>query len=304
MTTHKEFAMLAGEYGFEKTYFTKPMRFERDNNCPFRLVWDARAEFPFAKSIAVLVFPYPAFDMNERIPAYYLASNKAYFSAKGLIEELANRGIHAEKANISVKRQLISSGIGNRCLNSLVSLKGYGTRCVILALAIDTLSPLEYDERDAPCGSCTKCMDACPTGAVAPEGMDYRRCLRFALEELPHSDEAKLLQKTYIGCEICQYACPRNARANGHEVGSEVRDAFDTARLISGDCASARKLVGKNMTGGGKLTAEAIAMAARDEENFLALYGDELAKAENSGLEAVGDAIRFAKELVGKEHEE
>ena len=302
--THREFALLAEEYGFEKTYFTKLMSLKRDDNDPFRLVWNAKAEFPFAKSIAVLVFPYPAFDVNERIPAYYLASNKAYFSVKKLIEELANRGVRAEKANISVKKQLILSGIGNQCLSSLVSIKGYGTRCVILALAIDTLDPLEYDERDVPCGSCTKCADACPTGAITSEGMDYRRCLRFALEELPHGDEAKMLQKTYIGCEICQYACPRNARANGHEVGSEIREAFDTARLVSGDCASARKLVGKNMTGGGKLTAEAISMAARDEADFFTRFKDELAKAEGSEFEAVVDAIRFAKELIGKEHEE
>ena len=58
------------------------------------------------------------------------------------------------------------------------------------------------------------------------------------------------------------------------------------------------------MTGGGKLTAEAISMAARDEEDFFTRFKDELAKAESSEFEAVGDAIRFAKELIGKEHEE
>ena len=68
--THREFTLLAEEHGFEKTYFTKLMSLKRDDNDPFRLVWNAKAEFPFAKSIAVLVFPYPAFNANERIPAY------------------------------------------------------------------------------------------------------------------------------------------------------------------------------------------------------------------------------------------
>ena len=55
--THREFTLLAEGYGFMKTYFTKPMSLKRDDNDSFRLVWDAKAEFPFAKSIAVLVFP-------------------------------------------------------------------------------------------------------------------------------------------------------------------------------------------------------------------------------------------------------
>ena len=62
--THREFTLLAEGYGFMKTYFTKPMSLKCDDNDSFRLVWDAKAEFPFAKSIAVLVFPYPALNVN------------------------------------------------------------------------------------------------------------------------------------------------------------------------------------------------------------------------------------------------
>lgn len=183
--------------------------------------------------------------------------------------------------------QLEAEGIGIKCRNSLIALPEFGTRIVLLTFAVreippETLSELltvlpSLNTRQSECGNCSLCMKACPTGAISENGLTTERCMRLQMETAQHPDSVRAMQKTFIGCEICQYACPRNAKippadtesfraANGDEIN--LNDVFNLKRLITGDAAQARSLVGRNFTGNGKLTAEAIAFAANDSELF------------------------------------
>ncbi len=171
---------------------------------------------------------------------------------------------------------------------------------VLHAVAIDMLEPISYDEKDYECGFCTECISACPVTAIGENGLSSDRCMRFAMESAEHPDWVKAQQMTYIGCEICQYACPRNHKTDSIKPNCSLLNAFDTARLIAGDTSDARKLIGRNMTSQGRLTAEAIAMAVRDEPDFFSKYSNELLKAENSEFHAVQDALRYVKELYGR----
>lgn len=293
--THGEFSLSAERYGFDRVYFTEPMTFDLGGN-RFKLIADVKKECPFADCIAVLLYPYSPFTADEHIPAYYIASNKAYSALKEFTDILNENGVKAQKVDIPVKLQLTRSHIGSVCRNSLIAFDKYGTRVILLSLAVQGIAPQTYNEKNIGCGSCSACMNACPGGAIAKDGFTFNKCIRFYMNPADHPDYIRDAQKTYIGCEICQYVCPANALLKSVSPSDDMKDAFDLKRLITGDVKRAREYVGKNFSGSGKLTAEAIVFAARK-----GLYRDEIKACADSEFEAVRNAAAYAEKFFNED---
>lgn len=109
-----------------------------------------------------------------------------------------------------------AAGLGWIGKNSLLISRDHGTYVFIGELIIDL--ELNYDSPFTGdyCGSCTRCIDACPTSAiVSPRTIDARKCISYHTienkDEVPLSIREKL-QNQIFGCDICQDVCPWNKK--------------------------------------------------------------------------------------------
>jgi epoxyqueuosine reductase len=119
------------------------------------------------------------------------------------------------------------AGLGWIGKNSLLLSRKYGSFFFIGSLIID--KELEYDRPVREyCGSCTRCMEACPTGAItAARIVDANRCISYMTIEnkedtIPEQFREKFENRVF-GCDMCQDICPWNINLTPHqEPGLEV----------------------------------------------------------------------------------
>jgi epoxyqueuosine reductase len=128
-----------------------------------------------------------------------------------------------------------NAGLGWRGKHTLL-LSQTGSWFFLGELFVDLPLPVDAPI-EAHCGTCSACIDICPTQAItAPYQLDARRCISYLTIEHPGSiqEELRPLMGNHIyGCDDCQIVCPWNRFATPtHEADFQPRNGLDRAMLV------------------------------------------------------------------------
>jgi epoxyqueuosine reductase len=164
---------------------------------------------------------------HGRLPRYTWWD--AYAELRGLLDELGRR-LGGEyrvfvDANQHVDREAAArSGVGFYGKNTMLITRRFGS-WVVLGTLVTTAELEPTPPLDADCGSCTLCIDACPTGALDEPGvLDATRCLSYwtqSADPFPEEYREALGDQVY-GCDICQDVCPWNRGVEKRRVGEAL----------------------------------------------------------------------------------
>lgn len=144
--------------------------------------------------------------------------------------------VFCDSAPIMEKPLAQKAGLGWRGKHTLTLSKTAGSYFFLGEIFTDLPLPV-----DAPasnhCGSCTRCIDLCPTGAIAgPYRLDARRCISYlTIEHKGAIDEAlrPLMGNRIFGCDDCQLVCPFNKYAQvSMEADFAPRHGLDGLKLV------------------------------------------------------------------------
>lgn len=124
----------------------------------------------------------------------------------------------SDSTPVMEKALAVQAGLGWFGKNSLLIHRKFGTYTLLSGLftSLKLPSTATKNLRLPKCGSCTRCIDACPTNALeTPYLLDARRCLSYHTIESKKAIPPEIARKNpgyAFGCDICQEACPHNVR--------------------------------------------------------------------------------------------
>lgn len=207
-----------GEMGYMENHFDKRLD-------PTKLVEGSKSVI----SLLLNYFPSEEQNSDSYKISKYAYGNDYHFVIKEKLKQLLQfitekiGAVHGrafvDSAPVLDKAWAAKSGLGWIGKNSNLLTKQLGSFYFIAELIVDL--DLEYDTPVTDhCGSCTLCIDACPTQAIVePYVVDGSKCISYLTIELKNeipSDFSGKMDDWMFGCDVCQDVCPWNRFSKAH----------------------------------------------------------------------------------------
>jgi len=194
---------------------------------PTKLVLGAKSVI----SLSFNYFPKKTQDSDNYKIAKYAYGKDYHFLLKSKLKELMNfilehvgdvQGrVFTDSAPVLERAWAKKSGIGWNGKHSLIIQKNKGSFFFLAEIIIDLELEYDYPFSTDYCGTCTNCIDNCPTEAILPDRMlNASKCISYLTielkEELPADMRGKF-EDWMFGCDICQDVCPWNKFSLPHQ---------------------------------------------------------------------------------------
>jgi epoxyqueuosine reductase len=200
-----------------------------------------RERFPWAQSAVVILVPYeaerpdaPAGAMSHHVARYALGDD--YHQVLDQILREVEKVVpgkswrYVDTGPLSDRAMAAQAGLGWIGRNSMLINERDGSYFFIGTLITSLENDISTTAPSDRCGTCTRCVDACPTDAILPDRtVASQLCISYATIEhrgdLPH-DVAHRLEGNAFGCDICQEVCPWNREPAQSHPSFRARDEY------------------------------------------------------------------------------
>ena len=209
---------------------------------------DIRVMLPDAQSVVVLAMNYrtdadwDAAAMGEI--ARYARGDDYHDWMKTRLRELLNwvketggcEGLACvDTAPVLEREWAQRAGVGWIGKNSLLMNRAFGSYVLLGELILDIELPPDQPHIEEFCGTCTRCIDACPTNAIVePRVIDSNRCIAYHTIENRELAPLQLRENfgdQVFGCDICQQVCPWNEKAERDAVFSSEPEKWTRPQM-------------------------------------------------------------------------
>ena len=222
---------------------------------------DPATRFRWARSVVVIAVPYasarppaPSGALSSHIARYALGDD--YHEVLDGILRRLEAIIRAGDPDVVTRRYVDTGPLSDRAMGAQAGLGWIGRNGMLIdpergswffigTLLTSLWNDIAVNEVADRCGSCTRCVDACPTDAILPDRtIDSGSCISYGTIEhrgsLP-ADMAQRLEGNVFGCDICQEVCPWNQTPPDPHPSFEPREIYratpvsDLLRVQPGD---------------------------------------------------------------------
>lgn len=192
---------------------------------------------PGARSVVIALFPY--LTTQSQVSRFKISKYAHVADYHGMVKSRLRKVVEAvpeiampmqqcfcDSAPLLERSLAMRAGLGRIGKNTTLINDKLGSYFFIGEIVVPVELPYGVPEQGSPCGSCRRCIESCPAGALSEDmGLDARKCLSYITIESKGdvSDYAAVKENSVLfGCDKCLDVCPWNIKNRTNAVNAEL----------------------------------------------------------------------------------